>query len=73
MELNWRKNREPDLLGYFVYRRRPEEREFKRLNESPLAKENYLDTDVVLKQEFEYVVTAVDNSKQKTSPARKSE
>jgi len=62
MELNWRKNREPDLLGYFVYRRRPGEKEFKRLNESPLTKEVYLDTNVVLKQEYEYAVTAVDNS-----------
>jgi fibronectin type 3 domain-containing protein len=62
IELNWRRNREPDLLGYYVYRRRPEEKEFKRLNESPLTKETYLDTEPVLKEEYEYVVTAVDNS-----------
>jgi fibronectin type 3 domain-containing protein len=62
IELNWRRNREPDLLGYDVYRRKPGEKEFKRLNESPLVKETYLDTDVVLKEEYEYVVTAVDNS-----------
>jgi hypothetical protein len=65
MELNWRKNREPDLLGYFVYRRRPGEKEFKRLNESPLTKETYLDTGVILQQEYEYAVTAVDNSTQR--------
>ena len=62
MELNWRKNREPDLLGYFIYRRRPGEKEFNRLNESPLTKETYLDTGVILQQEYEYAVTAVDNS-----------
>lgn len=62
MELNWRRNREPDLLGYYVYRRKPGEKEFKRLNESPLTKETYLDTGVVLQQEYEYAVTAVDNS-----------
>ncbi|HUL38648.1 MAG TPA: hypothetical protein VLW47_13275, partial [Thermodesulfobacteriota bacterium] len=62
IELNWRRNREPDLLGYYVYRRKPGEKEFKRLNESPLVKETYLDTGVVLKEEYEYVVTAVDNS-----------
>ena len=65
MELNWRKNREPDLLGYFVYRRRPGEKEYKKLNESPLTKETYLDTGVVLQQEYEYAVTAVDNSPQR--------
>jgi len=62
MELNWGRSREPDLLGYYVYRRKPGEKEFKRLNESPLTKEIYLDTDIVLEQEYEYAVTAVDNS-----------
>ncbi len=62
IELNWRKNAEPDLLGYYVYRRKSGEEEFKRLNESPVTKETYLDPDVVLEQEYEYAVTAVDNS-----------
>jgi fibronectin type 3 domain-containing protein len=65
IELNWRGNREPDLLGYYVYRRTLGEKEFKRLNESPLAKEIYLDTGVVLQQEYEYAVSAVDNSVQR--------
>jgi fibronectin type 3 domain-containing protein len=65
MELNWRKNQEPDLLGYYVYRRQVGEKDFKRLNETPLTKETYLDTDVVLKQDYEYGVTAVDHSTQK--------
>jgi hypothetical protein len=73
MELNWRKNKEPDLLGYFVYRRRPEEKEFKRLNESPLPKETYLDTNVVLQQEYEYAITAVDNSVQRNESPRSEE
>ncbi len=62
MELNWRKNQEPDLLGYYVYRRKPDEKEFKRLNEIPLTKETYLDKNVELEHEYEYAVTAVDNS-----------
>ena len=62
MELNWGGSREPDLLGYYVYRRKPGEKKFKRLNESPLTKEIYLDSDIVLEQEYEYAVTAVDNS-----------
>ena len=65
IELNWRRNHEPDLLGYFVYRRRPGEREFKKLNETPLEKEVYLDTHVELEQDYEYVVTAVDSSVRK--------
>ena len=63
--LNWRRNREPDLLGYYVYRRRPGETEFKKLNETPLEKEVYVDTHVELEQDYEYVVTAVDNSVRK--------
>jgi hypothetical protein len=62
IELNWRRNREPDLLGYYVYRRKPGEKDFKRLNKSPLEKEIYLDTDVELGQDYEYAVTAVDNA-----------
>lgn len=73
IELNWRKNREPDLLGYYVYRRKPGEKEFKRLNRSPLTKEIYLDTDVVLKEEYEYAVTAVDNSIRRNESPRSEE
>jgi fibronectin type 3 domain-containing protein len=73
VELNWRRNREPDLLGYYVYRRNPEEKEFKRLNESPLTKETYLDNGVVLQQEYEYAVSAVDNSVQRNEGPRSEE
>ena len=62
IELNWRKNREADLLGYHIYRRKHGEREFKRLTDNPLVKEIYLDTQVELGQDYEYAVTAVDNS-----------
>ena len=62
IELNWRKNAEPDILGYHIYRRKSGEEEFKRLNESPVTQETYLDGDVILEQEYEYAVTAVDNS-----------
>ncbi len=65
IELNWRKNTEPDLLGYYVYRRRPGEKDFKKLNETPLEKEVYLDTHVELEQDYEYAVTAVDSSPHK--------
>jgi fibronectin type 3 domain-containing protein len=73
MELSWRKNPEPDILGYYVYRRKPGEEEFKRLNEHPLTKETYLDTDVVSEQEYEYAVTAVDNSLRRNESPRSEE
>jgi uncharacterized protein len=62
IELNWRKNREPDLLGYYVYRKKIGEEKYVKLNETPLKRELYLDREVELGQEYEYVVTAVDNS-----------
>lgn len=69
MELNWRKNREADLLGYYVYRRKAGEKEFQRLHPTPLAKETYLDIEVQMGQDYEYAVTAVDNSiRQNESP-----
>jgi hypothetical protein len=73
IELNWRKNPEPDILGYHVYRRKSGEEEFKRLNESPVTKETYLDTDVVLEQEYEYGVTAMDNSPRRNESPRSEE
>jgi len=65
IELNWRKNREADLLGYHVYRRKTGEGEFKRLNPAPLTKETYLDTEVQIGKDYDYAVTAVDNSVRK--------
>ena len=73
IELNWRKNPEPDILGYNVYRRKPGEKEFKRLNESPLAKETYLDTNVELGQDYEYAATAMDNSPRRNESPRSEE
>ena len=73
MEVSWKKNQEQDLLGYYVYRRIPGEIEFKRLNQSPLTKETYLDTDIELGQEYEYAVTAVDNSVRRNESPRSEE
>jgi hypothetical protein len=73
MELNWRRNREPDLLGYYVYRRGSGQEEFKRLNETPVTKETYLDKEVILQQEYEYAVTAVDNSIHRNESPRSEE
>ena len=73
IELNWRKNPEPDILGYNVYRRKLGEKEFNRLNESPLLRETYLDTKVELGQDYEYAVTAVDISARRNESPRSEE
>ncbi len=62
IELNWRRNPEPDILGYNVYRRKVGEEKFKKLNETPLTAETYLDKDVQMGEEYDYAVTAVDTS-----------
>ena len=62
IELSWRRSQDPDLLGYYVYRRKPGEEKFKRLTKNLLEKETYLDTDVEAGQDYEYGVTGVDNS-----------
>jgi hypothetical protein len=73
IELNWVRNRESDLLGYYVYRRRSGESAFERLNEVPLQKEIYLDEHVVLGQDYEYAVTAVDQSPHKNESPQSEE
>ena len=73
IELNWRKNPEPDILGYNAYRRELREKEFNRLNENPLPREMYLDTKVELGQDYEYAVTAVDNSARRNESPRSEE
>ncbi len=73
IELNWKKNPEPDILGYNVYRRKLGETEFKKLNESPLPGQTYLDTKVELGQNYEYAVTAVDNSPRRNESPRSEE
>jgi hypothetical protein len=73
IELNWRKSPESDLLGYYVYRRKSGEQDFKRLAETPLTKETYLDTQVELGQDYEYTVTAVDTSVRKNESPRSEE
>jgi fibronectin type 3 domain-containing protein len=73
MELQWQRNREPDLLGYYVYRRKLGEGEFMKLTPVPLGKTVFLDTDVTLGQEYDYAVSAVDKSPRKNESPRSEE
>jgi hypothetical protein len=73
MELHWQRNRESDLLGYYVYRRKLGEGEFTRLTYDPLDKTVFLDKDVVLGQEYDYAVSAVDKSPRKNESPRSEE
>lgn len=73
IELNWRRNEEPDLLGYYIYRRKVGESEFRRLNPFPIEKERYLDTEVEIEQDYEYAITAVDNSARRNESLRSEE
>jgi len=62
VELTWIRNREPDLSGYNVYRRKVGEQAYAKLNEAPVPKETYLDRGAEVGQEYDYVVTAVDKA-----------
>ncbi len=73
IELNWRMNPEPDVFGYNVYRRKIDEKEFKKLNDSPVERETYLDTQAELGQDYDYAVTAVDNSPRRNESPRSEE
>lgn len=69
IELSWQRNIEPDLLGYFVYRRDRGEGEYRRLNKFPLEAPIYIDRTVILGKFYEYAVTAVDRSTQRNESA----
>jgi len=73
MELQWLRNSEPDLLGYYVYRRKVGEGEFTRLSSDPVDKTIFLDKDVAPGQEYDYAVSAVDKSPRKNESPRSEE
>jgi pectate lyase len=60
--LTWTANAEDDLDGYWIYRTTTWGTNYVRLNETPLAQADYIDTDVVNGAMYYYRVTAVDTS-----------
>jgi fibronectin type 3 domain-containing protein len=69
IELIWQRNVDPDLLGYFVYRRDPEGGQYRPLNGSPLEGTTYVDRTAIVGRVYEYVVTAVDSSPRRNESA----
>ncbi len=61
VELLWQENPEPDLLGYYVYRRNPDGLMI-RLNQSPLRIPRFIDRTRLLPGSYYYWVTAIDRA-----------
>jgi len=69
VELSWHANPEPDILGYYVYRRRVFEPEFDRLTDEMVRDTVYVDRDVQREEECDYAVTAIDSSRHQNESA----
>jgi len=73
VELGWRANREPDLLGYLVYRREPPSPAPVRLTETPNSPTTYVDRSAQAGATYIYSVTAVDRSVRRNQSAPSAE
>lgn len=60
ISLVWLPNSEPDLAGYFVYRS-GQDRDFKRLNETPIVTASTIDKTAEKGQTYFYRIKAVDS------------
>ena len=60
--LNWNPNSEPDLLGYYVYRKSTTEEHYQRITTSPISETTFRDQDIQPGQVYFYAITAVDNA-----------
>lgn|GEM_PF-4089112 len=60
VRVRWDENQEVDVVGYNVYRKRPSEMNFVKLNGSLIVASEYVDPGAA-SETFEYAVTAVDN------------
>ena len=73
VSLSWEPNREPDLLGYLVYRSDAPNRSPRRLIETPFAAPALYDRSVRPGRRYIYTVTAVDASSRRNESAPSSE
>jgi len=65
IELKWEKNKEPDVLGYYIYRRTDGESFTKRINNQIVTEVRYGDKKVSPNNKYYYSITALDNSPQR--------
>jgi hypothetical protein len=67
IDLSWEPNTEPDLAGYYVYRRTTSN-SATRLTPTPLPGPAYRDTTAIPGQHYIYTVTAIDTSGNESPP-----
>lgn len=60
--LHWKKNREPDLAGYNVYRSTIPNSGYQKINHFLITEHEYIDKQVMKAWTYYYVVTAVNTS-----------
>ncbi len=61
LELSWRPNFEPDLVGYHIFRGSSANADFERLNFEPVNNTKYLDTKLDESTTYYYKIIAVDD------------
>jgi len=72
VQLDWNDNTEGDLEGYNVYRSTSSGGGYVQLNGAPVASSDYLDTGLINGVTYYYVVSAVDNAGQESSPSNEA-
>lgn len=66
--LSWNPNKEPDLLGYNIYRRQDPSAQWEKINPTVVTETFFRDTAVKVGEVYYYCLTAVD----KTTPPNES-
>jgi len=68
--LVWTANREKDIQGYYVYRKKEGDKDFTKLSEKPIRDTQFADSPDELNKKYYYYIAAVDKSKNKNESAQ---